>query len=128
MAVVLGPTSAARMPTLVMRKLRLVAGERATGDKASEPAPRHDPKRWYQRPTVRALRRQQIDSENREYRRKWDKRENDETRPPASETIHLGGLVLTEAFTPATVSSLYKALERVGPVITKTESRNGLSS
>jgi hypothetical protein len=86
-----------------------------TEDKGAEPpqqesqgSPKHD--RWYQRSTIRTLRRQ-AETEHR-YLRNWDKRENDETRLPASEALHLGGLVLTESFTPSTVSSLYKALER----------------
>lgn len=68
-------------------------------------------KRWHQRPTVRRLKQEAL-NEDREFTRKWDERENDETRLPTSEAIHLGGLVLVEAFTPSTVSSLFKALER----------------
>jgi hypothetical protein len=68
-------------------------------------------KSWYRRPTVRGLRKQ-AETEDRKYRRKWDERDNTETRLPPTEAIHLGGLVLTEAFTPSTVSSLYTALER----------------
>jgi hypothetical protein len=67
---------------------------------------------WYRRPTVRALKRTATDEENRKYRREWDECENDETRPPATEAVHLGGLVFTEVFTPSTVSALYKALEQ----------------
>lgn len=69
--------------------------------------------RWHQRPSVRTLKKQ-LESEDHEWQRNWDKRENAETRLPASEAIHLGGLVLTEAFTPSTVSSLYRTL-RVWP-------------
>lgn len=43
--------------------------------------------------------------------KKSDHRDNTTTRLPATEAIHLGGLVLTEAFTPSTVSALYKALK-----------------
>ena len=82
------------------------------------------PKRkgWYQRPTVRALKKE-AEREGREWERGVDELENEETRLPRPEAIHVGGLVLTEAFTPSTVSSLYKALERwpSGPVDRKQE-------
>jgi hypothetical protein len=42
---------------------------------------------------------------------KWDERENSETRLPAGEAVHLGGIVLAEAFTPSTVASLFDALD-----------------
>lgn len=66
-------------------------------------------KRWYQRPTVHALRKEA--EQDALMIRALDARENDETRLPIGEEIHLGGLVLTEAFTPSTVSSLYDVLE-----------------
>lgn len=90
-----------------------MAHEQSTGTETADADVQRAPKRhrWYQRPTVRALKKQ-AESEDREFTRKWDERENDETRLPVSEAVHLGGLVLTEAFTPSTVSSLYKALER----------------
>jgi hypothetical protein len=43
--------------------------------------------------------------------RRWDERENAETRLPAGEAVHLGGIVLAEAFTPSTVASLFDALD-----------------
>src|SRR3954452_3962317 len=58
--------------------------------------------RWYQRSSVRKLKKE-AEQEDREFSRKWDERENEETRLPGSEEIHLGGLVFTEAFTPSTV-------------------------
>ena len=67
---------------------------------------------WYRRPTVRRLRGEAEGDADREFTRKWDERENNETRLPDSETIHLGGVVLAEAFTPSTVSALYRSLER----------------
>lgn len=67
-------------------------------------------KRWHRRPTVQTLIRQA--QNDREVLRESDERANDETRLPMSEAIHLGGLVLAEAFTPSTVSSLFNALER----------------
>ena len=95
------------------RKLDDVARERATGsgtaDTDAQSAGKAD--RWYQRPTVRALKKQ-AENEAREFTRVEDERENDENRLPMSEAVHLGGLVLTEAFTPSTVSLLYKTLER----------------
>ena len=40
----------------------------------------------------------------------WDLRDNERSRLPIDEKVHLGGLVLVEAFTPATVSALYRGL------------------
>lgn len=42
-----------------------------------------------------------------------DCRDNDTTRLPSNEAVHLGGLVFTEAYTPATVSMLYTALKKL---------------
>jgi hypothetical protein len=84
---------------------RTVADGGADAD--AEGTVKHDP--WYRRQTVRALKREA--EREREFAREWDERANDETRLPSSEAVHLGGLVLTEAFTPSTVSSLYKALD-----------------
>lgn len=80
-----------------------------TAEQELQRTPKRD--RWHQRPTVRALKKR-TEKTDREFIRERDERDNDATRLPASETIHLGGLTLTEAFTPSTVSSLYKALER----------------
>jgi hypothetical protein len=90
-----------------------VADGQSSGSETAENGSQRTPQRerWYQRPTVRAL-KSQAESEDREFSRTWDERENDTTRLPKSETVHLGGIVLTEAFTPSTVSSLYRALER----------------
>lgn len=66
-------------------------------------------KRWYQRPSIRALRKEA--EQDTAITRSFDDRENEDSRLPEEEEIHLGGLVLTEAFTPSTVSSLYHALE-----------------
>jgi hypothetical protein len=68
-------------------------------------------RKWHQRPTIRTLKRRA--AEEREFAENWDCRDNDETRLPANEAVHLGGLVLTEAFTPSSVSALYKALEEL---------------
>lgn len=73
--------------------------------------PRRRLRDWSQRPTVRAL-RHELDAD-RDYRQKWDERDNEETRLPPDESVQLGGLVLTEAFTPSTVSALYRALEEL---------------
>jgi hypothetical protein len=40
----------------------------------------------------------------------FDKRDNDASRLPTGEEVHLGGLVLAEAFTPSTISALKRAL------------------
>jgi hypothetical protein len=66
-------------------------------------------RRWRERQSVRALRREVLEDD--EVLADWDRRENEETRLPDGEEVHLGGLVLTEAFTPSTVTALRKALE-----------------
>lgn len=69
--------------------------------------------------------------QNVDYRRESDRRDNDEMRLPENESVHIGGLVLTEAFTPSTVSGLYRALEQIPSTRTKewldalTKSRQG---
>jgi hypothetical protein len=93
------------IPFIVEEKTK----EGGPGKVDDKPQPKR--KRWYQRPTIRKLKKE-AEEEDREFTRKWDERENKETRLPASEAIHLGGLVFTEAFTPSTVSSLYDTLER----------------
>lgn len=65
---------------------------------------------WWQRPTVRQLQR---DAERLLHPRdKSDARGNNETRLPENESVHLGGVTLTEAFTPSTVSNLYSTLNK----------------
>jgi len=68
-------------------------------------------RRWWRRRTVRSIKKE-LDRSDSAVTKKWDVRDNSETRLPDGETIHLGGIVLTEAFTPSTVSSLFKALDR----------------
>jgi hypothetical protein len=41
----------------------------------------------------------------------WDQHDNETGRLPEGEEVHLGGLVLSECFTPSTISALYKGLE-----------------
>ena len=65
--------------------------------------------RWRQRRTVQALKRD-IELED-SATAAFDADENERTRLPDGEEVRLGGLVLTEAFTPSTVSSLYRVLE-----------------
>jgi hypothetical protein len=45
--------------------------------------------------------------------KEWDVRHNEETRLSPDETVHLGGVVLAEVFTPSTVTNLYRALEKM---------------
>ena len=80
----------------------------AVGATQEGPAKR---RRWHQRPTIRTLKRRAI--EERGFSESWDRRDNDATRLPATEAVHLGAFVLTEAFTPSSVSGLYKALEEL---------------
>lgn len=69
------------------------------------------PTRWYQRPTIRAHIKQARDSAVK-YGAQWDDQENESTRLPEAESVHFGGLVMVEAFTPSTVASLYRTLGR----------------
>ncbi len=64
---------------------------------------------WRERKSVHALRREV--SEDHAAWADWDRRDNEATRLPDGEEVHLGGLVLAEAFTPSTVSALHRALE-----------------
>lgn len=63
-------------------------------------------RRWRDRPSIRVL--------EQEARSAWagsDRRENEASRLPDTEEVHLGGLVLAEVYPPSTLSSLRKALE-----------------
>lgn len=69
-------------------------------------APPRSKQRWRDRPSIQALRREVLST--------WadsDLRENEQTRLPDGEEVHLGGFVLGEVFTPSTVSALYVALK-----------------
>jgi hypothetical protein len=68
-------------------------------------------RKWLRRSSVRSLKRDYLDytSEILDSRRD---RDNEETRLPDSEEVNFGGLVLTEAFTPSTVSRLFDVIER----------------
>lgn len=68
------------------------------------------PPRWWRRPTVRQLRR--AEGGHPDYADERDRQWNSDTRLPAQESIHLGGVTLVEAFTPSTVSNLYKVLRK----------------
>lgn len=87
--------------------------ERGVHDEVVEHAPPSPSPAWWRRPTVAALRKQETLFDDGE--RLHDKRENDETRLPEGESIHLAGLVLVEAFTPSSISKLYAALEWLPP-------------
>ncbi len=65
---------------------------------------------WWRRPTVTALVRQEKEGWV-SHRGKWDDRDNGETLPPDGERVQIGGVVLTELFTPSTVSVLYDLVE-----------------
>jgi hypothetical protein len=74
------------------------------------------PKRtwWWQRRTLRQIKRDEA-PQCSDYTDQWDARENDETRLPENEVVHLGGVTLVEAFTPSTVSKLYNTLSNWQP-------------
>jgi hypothetical protein len=63
--------------------------------------------RWYQRPTIRTL-KARASAQAAELHADRFQRDNEATRLPVTEVVHLGGLVLVEAFTPSTVSALYR--------------------
>jgi hypothetical protein len=62
---------------------------------------------WRSRESLRAMRREAMDPTPYA---EFDKRDNDASRLPPGEEVHLGGLVLAEAFTPSTISALKRAL------------------
>lgn len=77
---------------------------------------------WFQRPSMRTLKAQAKDRAA-EFRKDSDRRDNDETRLPPTESVHLGGLVLVEAFTPSTTSGLDQAVKSL---LIRSESRENL--
>ena len=79
-------------------------------DDATPPQPLPQRTWWWQRPTVRQLQRNE--ERHLHHRDKSDARWNNETRLPEDEAVHLGGVTLTEAFTPSTVSNLYRTLNK----------------
>jgi hypothetical protein len=101
-------------PSAGDRSLRLMPKDQRAGDDEPEAGSSGSgrSKRWYQRPTIRQLKKRAA-SEERNLLPERDTRENEKSRLPASEAVHFAGLVLAEAFTPSTVSSLYGALERL---------------
>ena len=104
----LGPVGAAREgPHVAARRLLAVAELRGAASRAGRVLT--SVVQWYRRPTMRALKRQILRDQER-YRR-YDDRDNEASRLPATERVHLGGLVLMEAFTPSTVSALHRTLE-----------------
>jgi hypothetical protein len=86
--------------------------ERAAEGQVEEPERAADdlPKKrgWLKRESMWTLRRNA--TKPHDMWAGWDQRDNDRSRLPADEKVHLGGLVLVEAFTPATVSALYESL------------------
>src|SRR5882757_4506152 len=68
---------------------------------------------WFTRPTIRTLKRE-AEQHHKIWAADWDVRANAETRLPLMEHVNLGGLVFVEAFTPSTVTALYKILENLG--------------
>jgi hypothetical protein len=75
------------------------------GEQDGQACPGRKP-RWRDRPSIRAL--------AQEARRVWvdsDRRDNEASRLPDGEEVHLGGLVLVEVYPPSTTSALYRALE-----------------
>lgn len=83
--------------------------EAAQPEQTEGPDTRPRRRRWRERQSVRALRRETMEALPAWHA--WDRRENDETRLPDGERVHVGGIVLAEAFTPSTVSALRKAIE-----------------
>jgi hypothetical protein len=86
------------------------AGDPERSDPTEHPEDHLRRDRWWQRPTIRTIRREI--EQDRDYLNEWNERENAATRLPDAESVHLGGLVLAEAFTPSTVSVLYDVLRK----------------
>ncbi len=86
-----------------------------TGSRSSDSAStgRRAHPRWRDRRSVRRLRKDGDLTAESDVVKKWDIRDNEETRLSLDETVHLGGVVLAEAFTPSTVKNLYRALEKM---------------
>jgi hypothetical protein len=84
-------------------------GEAGVGASESQPRRARAQKHWHERPTVWTLKKQAKRSTRPHT---LDSRDNEDTKLPSGEGVHLGGIVLAEAFTPSTVSSLYRSLER----------------
>jgi hypothetical protein len=66
---------------------------------------------WWRRPSLQALKRDEEESRRGDMD-EWDARGNELTRLPDGESVHVGGLVLAEVFTPSTVSRLYETLRK----------------
>lgn len=67
-------------------------------------------RRWRDRQSVRQIRNR---ANARQPFAESAQRDNEETRLPTDEAVHLGGLTIVEAFTPSTISALYRALEEL---------------
>jgi len=78
-------------------------------DAPSAPEPSSKRRRWLDRSSIRRLRHDAI--QPRRFHEPWDERENERTRLPATEQVHLAGLTLVDVFTPSTVSHLYETLK-----------------
>lgn len=88
--------------------------ERTGRSRDSQAAPSVDIPRtnWWQRPTIRSIRRTR-DRKTPSWSTALSQSENAGTRLADGEAVHLGALILVEAFTPSTVSNLYAALDRL---------------
>lgn len=64
---------------------------------------------------------------DKDYLHPFDDRENDESRLPEGEPVHLGGLTLVEAFTPSTVSALQSTTLADWPTNYERETKELLS-
>ena len=79
--------------------------EAAPGEEDGQERPGRK-RRWWDRPSIRAL-----ELEARSASAGSDRRENEASRLPDTEEVHLVGLVVAEAYPPSTLSSLRGALE-----------------
>lgn len=69
-------------------------------------------RRWRDRKSIRALYKTEKD-ERHAITQEADRRDNDVSRLPPNEEVHLGGFVLVEAFTPSKINSLRRSIERL---------------
>jgi hypothetical protein len=85
------------------------------GENAGQVRPERKP-RWRDRPTIRALGQDVRCTEAAS-----DRRDNEASRLPDGEGVHLGGLVLAEVYPPSTTSALYRALENLAATPSEKE-------
>jgi hypothetical protein len=88
---------------------RAEPGAETEGEAVAAPEAHPADRTWRNRKSIRALRREMASDIGWN---QFDERKNQESRLPPDEDVRLGGVVLVEAFTPSTASSLRRAIEQ----------------